>query len=68
MFGDSGGVITFDSELEAAPDPWSYTTFDASPQHVAAVCVKTDGEPLSLRVVRSIPLQSCSTNLASSAD
>jgi len=56
MFGASDGVITFESELEAAPDLWSYTTFDASPHHVGAVCARTDGQPLSLRVAKSIPL------------
>lgn len=56
MLDDRDGRITFDSQLDAAPGQWRYTTFDASPHHIGAVCAKTEGRELSLRAVRSVPL------------
>jgi 4'-phosphopantetheinyl transferase len=57
IVGDSDGRIIFDSQLDAAPDRWRCTTFDPSPHHIGAVCARTDGCDLSLRVAESVPLQ-----------
>ena len=56
IVGDSDGTIIFDSQLDAAPDQWRCATFDPSPHHFGAVCAKTGGRDLSLRVVESVPL------------
>jgi len=53
---DSDGRIIFDSQLDTAPALWRYVTLDLSPHHIGAVCAKTDGRDLSLRVVNSVPL------------
>ena len=56
IVGDSDGTIIFDSQLDAAPDQWRCATFDPSPHHFGAVCAKTGGRDLSLRVVEFVPL------------
>ena len=55
-WGLAAALDRFDSQLDAAPDLWRCTTFDPSPHHIGAVCAKTDGRDLSLRVVESVPL------------
>jgi 4'-phosphopantetheinyl transferase len=54
--GDIAGRFIFDSQLDAAPALWRYESLDLSSHHIGAVCAKTGGQELSLRIVESVPL------------
>ena len=62
IVGDSDGRIA-SIRNSAAPDRWRCTTVDPSPHHIGAVCARTDGRELSLRVVESVPLQDATVSI-----